>query len=101
MPVTLHTALHKLGKGFPMHRTKMTEEGVKRYKLKAPVRQERIFDTVCKGLVLLVSYGGSKRWLALHYVNGKPRYHTLGHYPRNDSDKQGLRLKQAREKAEA
>lgn len=54
------------------------------------------FDAVLPGLVLRVSFGGTKTWRALHYVKvdgkTKPRTYKLGRYPTLD-------LKQAREKA--
>jgi integrase len=43
-------------------------------------------------LVLRVSYGGTKTWRVLHYVNRKTRVHGLGRYPILD-------VAQAREKA--
>src|SRR5215217_1309783 len=43
-------------------------------------------------LVLVVSYGGTKTFRALTYVNGKPRSHKLGSYPQ-------ITLAQARKKA--
>ncbi|MEI9916215.1 MAG: site-specific integrase [Methylovirgula sp.] len=75
----------------------MTEEAVRKLQ-PTPSVQVDYFDALQPGLVLRVSYGGTKTWRALHYhkVNGKtvPRAYTLGRYPTLD-------LKQAREKARA
>jgi integrase len=85
-----------------MPRKQLTEEGVR--KLSPPTTgQVDYFDTVTKGLVLRVNYGGRKSWRALYYVkrrntDGKkmslPRTFKLGEYPM-------LNLAQARERARA
>ncbi|HEX2447359.1 MAG TPA: Arm DNA-binding domain-containing protein, partial [Methyloceanibacter sp.] len=36
------------------------------------------------GLVLLVSYSGTKTWRVLYYVKGKPRTKRLGTFPDTD-----------------
>jgi integrase len=69
----------------------MTQLGVER--LRPPEKgQTTYFDTVLPGLVLRVSYGGSKTWRTLYYRNSKTKYVTLGRYP-------VLTLVEAREKA--
>ncbi len=78
-----------------MTRRRLTEEMVRKVQPQAD-QQVDYFDTLCPGLVLRVSYGGTKAWRALHYhkLNGKtlPRIKTLGRYPAID-------LKTARERA--
>jgi integrase len=78
-----------------MPRKRLSEEGVR--KLKPPLKTDRIkqvpyFDTVYPGLVLWVSYGGTKTWRCMYYVNRKPRSQKLGRYPM-------LSVKLARKKA--
>jgi hypothetical protein len=72
-------------------RKRLTEEGVRKLK-PTPDKQIDYFDTGLPGLVLRVSYGGTKTWRALYYVNRKPRMHKLGRYPT-------LKLKPARDVA--
>jgi hypothetical protein len=59
-------------------------------------RQVHYFERIETGLSLdfVVSYGGSKRWRAIVYRNGKPHSEGLGNYPE-------MKLKDAREKARA
>jgi integrase len=72
-------------------RKRLTEEGVRKLK-PTPDKQIDYFDTGLPGLVLRVSYGGTKTWRALYYVNRKPRMHKLGRHPT-------LKLKPARDAA--
>jgi integrase len=63
-------------------RKRLTEEGVK--KLAPPSREIELVnyhDTACPGLVLAVSYGGTKTWRVIHYAAGKARSHQLGRFP--------------------
>ena len=61
---------------------RLTEEGVRKLK-PSPGKQVTIFDAAqdAKGLVLVVSGGGTKTFYAIHYVASKPRYHKLGRFP--------------------
>src|SRR5438045_604810 len=74
-------------------RLQLTDLTVERFK---PVegKQIDIFDMRMPGLVLRVSYGGTKTWRALFYVHGKARSFGLGRYPI-------VGLRQARERARA
>lgn len=47
-----------------------------------PVANKQIeyFDAGLPGLVLRISYGGTKTFLALHYVNQKTKWYKLGRY---------------------
>jgi len=78
-----------------MARKRLTEEGVRKLK-PTPNKQVDYFDAVVPGLILRISYGGTKTWNVLHYEkrSGKtvPRAQKLGRYPI-------LNLKQAREAA--
>jgi integrase len=63
-----------------MPRKWLTDVGVKRQR--PPDKgQVDYFDTVVPGLVLRISYGGTKTWRALYYRGGKPRYAPIGRYP--------------------
>jgi integrase len=65
-----------------MPRKRLTKISVER--MRAPARdkqQVRIFDAIMPGLVLRVSFGGSKTWFALHYENSKAQMVKLGRYP--------------------
>jgi integrase len=66
----------------------------KKNKKGKPIKQVVYIDTTERGwaLLLVVSYGGTKAFRALTYVNGKARSRKLGTYPR-------LSLKQARDTA--
>src|SRR5664279_3721512 len=77
--------------GALMPKKRLTEEGVKRLQ-PTPGKQIDYFDQGMPGLVLRVSYGDTKTWRALFYVNHKPKTHKLGRYP-------VLNLKEAREAA--
>lgn len=68
-----------------MPKARLTEEAVKRLK-PTPKRQIDYFDAGLPGLVLRVSYGGTKTWLALHYLDGKPKWFRLGRYHHDGSD---------------
>jgi integrase len=62
--------------------TVFTTAGVE--KLKPPAEgQVDFFQRLERGLtlVLRLSYGGTKAWRVVYYVNGRPRAKTLGHYP--------------------
>jgi integrase len=63
--------------------TVFTEAGVKRLPLPKEGQQQEYFERLRKALtlVLRVSYGGTKAWKVVWYVNGKPRAKTLGAYP--------------------
>ena len=69
----------------------LTDLAVDRFK---PVtgKQIDIFDRRMPGLVLRVSYGGTKTWRVLYYVGGKAKSFGLGRYP-------VLTLREARERA--
>ena len=83
-----------------MPRKNLTEEGVA--KLRPPAAgQIDYFDALVPGLILRVGYGGSKTWLARHYLKGRnatgkkvsiPTTHKLGRYPI-------LKVKEARDQA--
>ncbi|MBR0852150.1 tyrosine-type recombinase/integrase [Bradyrhizobium diazoefficiens] len=62
-----------------MPKKRLTEEGVKRQK-PTPKKQVDYFDAGLPGLVLRVSYGGAKTWLAVHYVEKKAKWFKLGRY---------------------
>jgi integrase len=74
-----------------MPKKRLTEEGVRKLQPQAS-QQVDYFDVACPGLVLRVSYGGTKTWRVLFYINRKTRIHGLGRYPI-------LNVAQAREKA--
>lgn len=76
-----------------MPRKRLTEAAVEKLK-PTPDKQIDYFDAGMPGLMLRVSYGGTKTWRALYYVNRKPKTHKLGRYP-------VLNLKQARDAARA
>lgn len=50
-----------------------------------PRTQEDFFDDPASGgfpgLILRLSYGGTKNWRAMYYLNGKSRTYALGKYP--------------------
>lgn len=46
-----------------------------------PGKQIDYFDAGMRGLVLRVSFGGTKTWNAVHYVSQKPKYFKLGRFP--------------------
>lgn len=75
-----------------MPRKRLTEEGVAKLKPLPGKKQLLLFDTVMPGLLLNVSYAGTKTWRVLHYINGKPVTAKLKRYP-------VLKLKEAREAA--
>jgi integrase len=63
-------------------RRRLTEEGVA--KLKPPskeVKTETHIDALVPGLVLTVSYAGTKAWRLIHHTNGRRQYQALGHFP--------------------
>jgi integrase len=62
---------------------RFTQVGVTRLRVpKSPNRYRKIAKIKRGlGLVLLVSYSGSKTWRVLYYVNGKPRTKWLGEFP--------------------
>lgn len=75
-------------------RTYFTEAALK--KLKRPEHgQVDYVERLKRGrnLVLRISYGGTRAWRVLYYVNAKPRVKTIGQYP-------DLKLKDARKAAE-
>src|SRR5258708_6963848 len=74
-----------------MPRKRLTEAAVAKIK-PTPGKQIDYFDTGLTGLMLRISYGGTKAWRALYYVGGKPKTHSLGRYPI-------LKLAEARDKA--
>jgi len=59
---------------------RLTEEGVKRIR-PVPGQQVDFFDQGFVGLLLRVSYGGTKTWRVVHYVGGKPRTVKIGRHP--------------------
>lgn len=66
-----------------MPKLQMTKLGVER--LKPPAKgQVDYFDTVMPGLLLRVSYGGTKAWRVIYYKATKAKYVTLGRYPAID-----------------
>jgi integrase len=71
--------------------TDATVRNLKPPKLGDRPRQHVYLDNIERGLslVLVVSYGGTKTFRALTYVNGKARTHKLGTYPQ-------MTVKQAR-----
>jgi len=62
---------------------RFTQRGVA--KLKAPPKPKRLdkISKIDRGLVLAlrVSYSGAKTWRILYYINGRPRYQTIGKFP--------------------
>jgi integrase len=74
---------------------KITDAFVRNVKLPPKGQQVRYIHTLTRGLglVLKVSYGGSRRWSVLTYQNGKPSMYGLGSYPT-------MKLKEAKKKAE-
>jgi len=62
--------------------TVFTEAGVKKLKLPAE-GQVDFFEKIERGLTLMLrlSYGGTRAWRVVYYVNGRARAKTLGHYP--------------------
>lgn len=75
-----------------MPKKRLTEEGVKKLRPLPGKQQLLLFDTVMPGLLLNVSYAGTKTWRVLHYVRSKPVTVKLGRYP-------VLTLKEARDAA--
>jgi integrase len=72
-------------------RKRLTEMGVEKLK-PTPGKQVDYFDLGMPGLVLRISYGGTKTWRALFYVAGKAKSVGLGRHP-------VLGLREARDKA--
>ena len=74
------------------HATKrLTEQAVRKLR-PTPNKQIDYHDTACPGLLLRISYGGTKNWRAMHYIDGKAKSYNLGRFPI-------LNLNEAREKA--
>ncbi|HZP69251.1 MAG TPA: tyrosine-type recombinase/integrase [Pseudolabrys sp.] len=63
--------------------TIFTEASVKKYLLPAEGEQMEYFEKLRQGrrLVLRISYGGTKAWRVVWYVNGKARAKTIGRWP--------------------
>lgn len=74
-----------------MPRIRLTEISVQKLK-PTENRQIDYFDQGMPGLVLRISYGGTKSWRVLYYERRKAKTYGLGRYP-------VLNLKQARERA--
>jgi integrase len=68
-----------------MPRKRLTEEAVKRLK-PTPKKQVDYFDAGLPGLVLRVSYGGAKTWLAIHYFEKKAKWFKLGRHHSDGAD---------------
>jgi hypothetical protein len=74
------------------------KKALKKYNINSdpPPTQIAIIDKLERGLalVLVLSYGGTKTFHALTYVDGKPHTHKLGSYP-------AMSVKEARAAAHA
>ena len=64
-----------------MPRKRLTEQSVRSVALPEKPKQLELWDTVCPGLMLKVSFGGARTFFAVHYVQGKARMHKLGRFP--------------------
>src|SRR4051794_32350858 len=62
---------------------RFTQVGVDRLSIPKKPKRYRKIANIKKGLglMLLVSYSGSKTWHVLYYVNGKARTERLGEFP--------------------
>jgi integrase len=77
--------MHSLSEEAKMPKKRLTEEAVKRLK-PTPKKQVDYFDAGLPGLVLRVSYGGAKTWLAVHYIEKKAKWFKLGRYHSDGAD---------------
>jgi hypothetical protein len=59
----------------------LTERGIERMRLPPHGKQLVLFDASQRGLILKVSYGGTKTFSAVYYPDGGPaRYFKLGNF---------------------